>query len=109
MKAGVPQRFVLEPLFFLLYINDLTVNFDSNPKLFADDTSLLSIVKNVAQCNSQLSSDLTKIYDWAYKLKMSFNRDHTKPAHQVVFSRKRRENHHSLLMINNKLHHKFSN
>ena len=33
----------------------------SNPKLFADDTSLFSTANNVAQPNSQLSSDLTKI------------------------------------------------
>ena len=32
---------------------------------------------------------------------MSFNPDYTKPAHEVVFSRKRIETHHPLLMINN--------
>ena len=44
IKAGVPQGSILGPLFFLLYINDLTENLDSNPKLFAEDTSLFSIV-----------------------------------------------------------------
>ena len=48
IKAGVPQGSILGPLFFLLYINDLTENLDSNPKLFADNTSLFSIVNNVA-------------------------------------------------------------
>ena len=48
IKAGVPQGFILGPLFFLLHIDDLTENLDSNPKLFADDTSLISIVNNVA-------------------------------------------------------------
>ena len=32
---------------------------------------------------------------------MSFNPNHTKPDHEVVFSRKRSETHHPLLMINN--------
>ena len=32
---------------------------------------------------------------------MSFNPDYTKPSHEVVFSRKRIEPHHSFLMINN--------
>ena len=32
---------------------------------------------------------------------MSFNTDYTKPAHEVVFSRKRIETHRPLLMINN--------
>ena len=36
-------------------------------------TSLFSIVNNAAQTNSQLSSNLTIINDWAYKWKMSFN------------------------------------
>ena len=31
---------------------------------------------------------------------MSFNPDYTKPTHDVVFSRKRSETHHPLLMIN---------
>ena len=61
IKAGVPQGSNLEPLFFILYINDLTKNLNSNPEPFAHDTSLFSIVNNVAQSNSQLTSDLTKI------------------------------------------------
>ena len=67
IKAGVPLESILGPLFFLLYINDLTENLNSNPKLFADDTSLFSIVNNVAQPNSQSNSDLIKINHWAFK------------------------------------------
>ena len=104
IKAGVPQGSILGPLFFLLYINDLTENLDSNPKLFVDDTFLFSIVHNVAQSNSQLSFDLTKINNWAYKWKMSFNPDYTKPTHDVVFSRKRSETHHPLMFLLNVFH-----
>ena len=67
IKAGFPQGSILRPPFSLLYINDLTENLNSNPKLFTDDTSLFPIVNNVAQPNSQSNSDLIKINHWAFK------------------------------------------
>ena len=44
VEAGVPQGLILGPLLFLIHINDLSDNLASNPKLFADDTSLFSVV-----------------------------------------------------------------
>ena len=54
-------------------------NLHSNSKLFAEDTSLFSIVADEALSNSYLNGDLKKNNDWAYKWKMSFNLDSTKP------------------------------
>ena len=41
IKSGVPQGSVLGPLIFLIFINELPHNLNCNPKLFADDVSLL--------------------------------------------------------------------
>ena len=43
VKAGVPQRSILGPLFFLVYINDLSEKITSAVRLFADDTSLFTL------------------------------------------------------------------
>ena len=61
IKVGVPQGFILGPLLFLVYINDLTENLYSNPKLFADDTSLFSTVTDETLSNSYLNDNLKKI------------------------------------------------
>ena len=44
--VGVSQGSVLGPLLFPVYINDLPNELKSSVKLFADDTSLFTIVKD---------------------------------------------------------------
>ena len=44
VETGLPQGSILGPLIFLIYINELSENLMSNPKLFADDTSFFSVI-----------------------------------------------------------------
>ena len=78
--AGVPQLSMLGPLLFLVYINDLPSELKSSIKLFADDTSLFTIVKDKNESANTLNNDLLLISKWAYNWKMLFNPDPSKPA-----------------------------
>ena len=59
--AGVPQGSILGPLLFLVYINDLPNGLKSIAKLFADDTSLFTIVKDKQESADVLNKDLSLI------------------------------------------------
>ena len=76
--AAVPQGSVLGPLLFLIYINDLPHDISSVCKIFADDTSLFSKVKDSSLSLCDLNYDLEKINKWVHQWKMSFNCDPNK-------------------------------
>ena len=101
VNAGVPQGSILGPLHFLIYINDLAAGLSSNAKLFADDTSLFSVIHDANTTAKELNNDLVKISRWAYQWKMSFNPDPSKQAQEVIFSRKTKKEYHPPLAFNN--------
>ena len=61
----------------------------SNLKLFADDTSLFTIVTDKNESANTLNNDLMLISKSAYDWKMLFNPDPSKPVQEVIFSRKK--------------------
>ena len=57
---------------FLIYINDIVNDIESNINLFADDTSLIKIVENPIVTSESLQSDIDKIQLWADKWLVNF-------------------------------------
>jgi hypothetical protein len=62
IRHGIPQGFILGPLLFLLYINDLPnfVKNKSKPILFADDTSIMATNSSP----TDFISDITTIFEY---------------------------------------------
>ena len=82
------QGSILGPLLFLIYINDPSEGPSTNAKLFADDTSLFSVIHDSQTSANDLNKDLKMIQNWAFPWKMNFNPDSTEQAQEVIFSRK---------------------
>ena len=59
--AGAPQESILGPFLFLIYINYLPNELKSSVKLFADDTSLFTIVKDENESTNALNNDFSLI------------------------------------------------
>ena len=70
--SGVPQRSVLGPILFLVYINDLEDDISSKVLKFADDTKVFRKVTNDTDKQS-LQDDLDKLIKWSEKWQMLFN------------------------------------
>ena len=98
--AWVPQGSVLGSLLFLVYINDLPHDISSVCKMFADDTSLLSKIKDSCLSLPDLNCDLEKINKWAHQWKMYFNLDSNKQTREGLFSRKVNSDDHPKLTFN---------
>ena len=76
--------FILGPLLFLIYINDLSEGLSTNAKLFAYDTSLFSFIHDSQTSANVLNKDLEMIHNSAFQWKMNFNPDPTKQAQEVI-------------------------
>ena len=83
INCGVPQGFVLGPLLFLIYVNDIyrcSQIFDFY--LFADDTNLLYPNKDLRDLETVVNDELIKVGDWLDAKKFSLN---TSKSNFVIF------------------------
>ena len=60
VALGIPQGSVVGPILFLVYINDMLTDINSEVRLFADDT----VIHNLAENNTELQDDLRKLEIW---------------------------------------------
>ena len=70
--SGVHQGFVLGPVLFLMFINDLLYNINFSTRLFADDCILNRQIRNN---NDQhlLQEDLDRLATWEKTWGMDFS------------------------------------
>ena len=80
VTSGVPQRSILGPLLFIIFVNDLPLHTDNPDALYiyADDTTQVVADKTVTDMAVALEQDLSKIDHWATVNRMALNTDKTK-------------------------------
>ena len=101
ITSGVPQRSILGPLLFLLYMNDIqNCSEIISTILFADDTNIFYSNNCLKTLNKIIQLEIDKIADWLNVNKLSINTTKTK---FILFrSSKKKHKHNITITINNK-------
>ena len=74
VSSGIPQGTVLGPLLFVLYINDILDNVESEGLLFADDTKIYRAITSQEDAQS-LQSVLNTLEEWSDEWLLRFHPD----------------------------------
>ena len=92
------QGSILGPLLFLVYINDITDNLQTDIHLYADDAVLMCSLNLTANAINQINEDLQRLHAWSQKWHMSFNATNTK---YMVISNRQNRNIYPPVQLNN--------
>ena len=90
IHVGLPQGSILRPLLFLIYINDLSENLSSNPKPFANDTFLLSVVRDLDISANGTADDLKMYWGLGSSMRNAFqSRSFDARTKSYIFTKKK--------------------
>ncbi len=89
VRSGVPQGSILGPLFFVLFINDMSecIQEGTSIALYADDTKMWRKIINWSD-HEILQRDIDALHSWAQRNKMKF---HSKKCKVLSVSNKATE------------------
>ena len=97
IHAGVPQGSIVGPLLYLIYINDIVKDIDSEIRLFADYTRLYIVVDALNTAANIINNALNRISILADGWLVRFNANKTIA---LLLSRKLIPVHHPHLLMN---------
>ncbi|GFG37065.1 hypothetical protein Cfor_05746 [Coptotermes formosanus] len=79
IKYGVPQGSILDPLLFIIYVNDLpsAIHQFATPVIYVDDTSILVTAKDLKDLQIKVSSTLNHVSNWFSSSGLTLNMEKT--------------------------------
>ena len=77
VTSGIPQGSVLGPVLFVVFINDLPLNVESDVYMFADDTKLYREIANQSDIEI-VQNDINNLFKWSEKWLLRFHPDKCK-------------------------------
>ena len=82
ISIEVSQGSILDPLLYIIYVNNFQHAVDSTPRLYADDTCLLVESKNLETLQIFLNNEMIKVSNWMTINQLTINTN--KPSFMII-------------------------